>query len=239
MRRILKILKWLLILLVLIIGGLATWLSAAPPALIRVASAYSAKIVCSNVFLAKRDAKEVLKNDVQAPGHPLLKFMRVSVDEDRGAVEAGLFGVLGKGHAVYRKGLGCTTVSERGRLAPLMVSTKSAALANADALWPEGDVVAASQNPVIAAALDDPQLQGPGMRAIVVVQNGRIIGERYGEGFDARTPLLGWSMTKTVNAAILGTLVRDGKLTLDQAGIFPGWAGDARAKISVADLMAR
>ena len=58
------------------------------------------------------------------------------------------------------------------------------------------------------------------MRAIVAVQNGRIIGERYGAGFDSGTPLLGWSMTKTVNAAILGTLVRDGKLDSGQDGIF-------------------
>ena len=63
-----------------------------------------------------------------------------------------------------------------------------------------------------------PALAGPGMRAVVVVQNGRIVGERYGEGFSAETPLLGWSMTKSVNAAIIGTLVKAGKLPLDRQG---------------------
>lgn len=53
------------------------------------------------------------------------------------------------------------------------------------------------------------------MRAIVVVQDGRIIAETYGEGFSASTPLLGWSMTKTVNAALAGAAIKDGKLSLD------------------------
>ena len=237
MRRVLRFFKWLLILAIMAAAGLAIFLSAAPPALIRVASAYSAKIVCSNVFIAKRNAGEVLKIDVQAPGHPILRLMKVSVDKAKGRVEAGLLGLFGKNTAVYREGLGCTNVTEGGRLAPLQKPSPSAAPANAAALWPEGETIAASQDPAIAAALDDPALQGPGMRAIVAVRNGRMIGERYGDGFDAKTPLLGWSMSKTVNAAILGTLVRDGKLKLDQTDIFPGWAGDERANISVADLM--
>jgi CubicO group peptidase (beta-lactamase class C family) len=32
--------------------------------------------------------------------------------------------------------------------------------------------------------------------------------------------------------------IKDGKLSLDRKGLFPQWAGDARAEISVADLMA-
>ena len=67
-------------LVVLAAASLAGWLYFAPPELIRVGSAYSAKIVCSNVFLAKRNAMQVLSDDVQAPGHPLLRIMRVAVD---------------------------------------------------------------------------------------------------------------------------------------------------------------
>jgi CubicO group peptidase (beta-lactamase class C family) len=45
-------------------------------------------------------------------------------------------------------------------------------------------------------------------------------------------------MTKTVNAALVGMAIKDGKLSLDRKDLFPQWAGDARAGISVADLMA-
>eukprot|EP01035_Chromulina_nebulosa_P040774 gene40774-55118_t len=60
MRIIVKIVKWLLGLIVLAVAALFAWLYIAPPKLIRVGSGYSAKIVCSNVFIAGRDPNEVL-----------------------------------------------------------------------------------------------------------------------------------------------------------------------------------
>jgi CubicO group peptidase (beta-lactamase class C family) len=44
-------------------------------------------------------------------------------------------------------------------------------------------------------------------------------------------------MTKTVMAGVIGMLVKDGKLKLDQAGLWPG-ATDGRERIRVADLLA-
>jgi CubicO group peptidase (beta-lactamase class C family) len=76
------------------------------------------------------------------------------------------------------------------------------------------------------------------MRAIVVVKDGRIVTERYGEGFSAQTPLLGWSMTKSVNAALIGRLLAAGALSPDMAGLFPEWSGDARSRITLAQLLA-
>ena len=57
------------------------------------------------------------------------------------------------------------------------------------------------------------------MRAIVVVHDGRIVGEVYGEGLTLRR-LAGLVMTKTVNAALVGMAIKDGKLSLDQKGLF-------------------
>jgi CubicO group peptidase (beta-lactamase class C family) len=64
------------------------------------------------------------------------------------------------------------------------------------------------------------------------------VGETYDQGFGPSTPLQGWSMTKSVNAALVGMAIGDDKLSLDRKTLFPQWAGDARAQISVADLMA-
>lgn len=239
MRFVVKIVKWLLGLVVLAIAALFAWLYFAPPELIRVGSGYSAKIVCSNVFIAGRDANEVLAVDVQAPGHPLLKLMKVSVDKQRGMVSAGLFGVLGRSVAVARDGLGCASVpdGDTGKARQTAIHGEPAANSQG-ALWPEGERVDASQKPDIAKIIDDPAMAGTGMRAVVVVKNGHIVAERYGEGFSSKTPLLGWSMTKTVNAAIVGTLVKDGKMAIDNKGLFAPWKADGRAAISLADLMA-
>ena len=69
-----------------------------------------------------------------------------------------------------------------------------------------------------------------------MVHDGRIVAERYAPGFSAATPLLGWSMTKSVVAGLVGLLVKDGALTLEQSAGWP--AGDDRARIRIADLLA-
>lgn len=91
----------------------ALWLK--PPDLLRVGAGYTAKMVCSNVFLAGRDAAEVLRTDVRAPGHPLLRLMRVSLDRERGVVRAGLLEFIGGGLAQMRPGIGCVVLPD-GRL---------------------------------------------------------------------------------------------------------------------------
>jgi CubicO group peptidase (beta-lactamase class C family) len=237
MRRVFRIARWLLVLVILAVVAAGIWLYVSPPDLIRVASGYTAKVVCSNVFIAGRDADEVLRIDVQAPGHPILKYMRIDVDREAKTVTAALFGLFGKGLAVARDGFGCTNVPD-GNLAALMpVPAVEQAAAASDALWPEGKTVEPSQDPELTAVLDDPELAGPDMRAVIVVKNGRIVGERYGEGFSAEAPLLGWSMTKSVNAAIIGTLVKAGKLSVDKNGLLISWQ-DGRGDIKLSDLMA-
>jgi CubicO group peptidase (beta-lactamase class C family) len=207
-----------------------------------VGANYSAKIVCSNVFLAKRDPDEVLRVDVQAPGISILKLMRVSVDRQLGVVRAGFLGVVGDGVAQYRRDKGCTVMPD-GKLdtsaaaelnAMSSVDRPAPAAAFSSGPWPDGAAVE-TRKP-IDQLLRDPVLAGPGARAIVVVDHGRIVGEYYAAGFDSATPLLGWSMTKTVMAGVIGMLIKDGKLSLAQAGFWPG--SDGREKIRLKDLLA-
>lgn len=238
MRVVAAILKWLIVLIVVAVAGVGIWLVAAPPALIRVATGYAAKIVCSNVFIAARDPDDVLINDVQAPGHPILRLIDIDVDREAGTVSASLFGIFGKSRAAHREGLGCAAASDGDVEMAQSYSAKAPEPNDSDALWPAGDRVAPSQNPAVEAILDDPLLTGPQLRALVVVHEGRIIGERYGEGFPPETPLLGWSMTKTVNAAIVGTIVAAGGIELDRTGLFELWSNDDRDEIALADLMA-
>jgi len=221
---------WALCLPVLVVVALIFALWASPPELIRVGAGYTAKIVCSNVFLAGRDPAGVLATDVQAPGHPLLKLMRVEVDRERGVVRAGLLGIIGRGLAVARPKVGCAVVPD-GR-------QYGATLGRVPPPVPRDSPHAADESgavPALQETIADDALAGRGMRAIVVVQDGRVVAERYGGGFDATVPQLGWSMTKSVTAGLIGVLVKDGRLTLDQSA---GWAvGDGRRRITIADLL--
>jgi CubicO group peptidase (beta-lactamase class C family) len=216
----------------------AGWLYVAPPDLIRVATGYSAKIVCSNVFLAGRSGSQVLAQDVQAPGHPILRLVSIDVDRTEGTVAASLLGLFASVTAVARPGTGCAVVPH-GQIAEARRYTSIPAKAQSfpAELWPVGEQAGSDEAEAVAAILDDPEMAGPGMRAIVVVKDGQLAGERYGDGFVRTTPLLGWSMTKTVTAAIIGTLVGDGRLELDQTRNFAEWS-DARGDISLEDLLA-
>jgi CubicO group peptidase (beta-lactamase class C family) len=86
--------------------------------------------------------------------------------------------------------------------------------------------------------------------AVVVIQGGRILVERYGglrEFFDrapepitAQSPLLSWSMAKSMLHFLIGTLVDEGLLDPDQSAPVPEWAdaNDPRFAIRIADLLA-
>lgn len=232
------VLKWLTGIVFALMASVAAWLALWPPELLRVGDAYAAKIVCSNVFLAGRDPSQVLSEDVQAPGHPLLRFIRISVDDARKSVTARIFGFAAPGRAIYREGLGCTTVVD-GDFAAFPGNRqlrRRGGPGDEAKPWPDGDGMVA--DPAVEAVVANDALAGPGLRALVVIRNGRIVAERYGEGFSRDTPLLGWSMTKSVTAALIGLRVRDGRMALDRTELLPEWRNDPRSRIRLSDLMA-
>lgn len=92
------------------------------------------------------------------------------------------------------------------------------------------------------ASMIDPLFNGdlPGQsRALVIMQGGKIVAERYADGFDADTPLIGWSLSKSVTAVLIGILVTDGRLALDEPAPVPAWSspGDPRRHITLRQLL--
>jgi CubicO group peptidase (beta-lactamase class C family) len=223
-----------------LIGALLLALWVKPPELLRVAANYAAKTVCSNTYLAGRDPAEVLRDDVQAPGAFVLRLMRVSVDPAHGLVRAGLLGFIGNGLAAERPDRSCVAVPGGGLarvfgLGPMHPDRSPApAETETDGDWPDGEGV--HTDPAVDRLICDDALAGPSTRAVIVVHHGRIVGERYGGGFDAHMPQLGWSMTKSVTAGLVGALIERGRLALDASTLWP--AGDARAAVKIRDLLA-
>ncbi|HZF45973.1 MAG TPA: serine hydrolase [Sphingomonadaceae bacterium] len=76
-------------------------------------------------------------------------------------------------------------------------------------------------------------------RAVIVMQGGRIVAERYGEGYGEETRFVSWSMAKTITAVMIGMLVADGKLQLDETPPIPNWRrpGDPRGDITLRQLL--
>jgi CubicO group peptidase (beta-lactamase class C family) len=74
-------------------------------------------------------------------------------------------------------------------------------------------------------------------RAVLIVHHGDIILEKYADGFDQNTRLMGWSMTKSLTNAMMGILVRDEKLTVNQPTPIEEWKNDERSAITIHNLM--
>ena len=76
-------------------------------------------------------------------------------------------------------------------------------------------------------------------RALIVMHDGKRAAERYAEGYDENTLFVSWSMAKTVTAMMIGQLVGDGLLRLDQPAPVPRWqrSGDPRADITLRHLL--
>jgi CubicO group peptidase (beta-lactamase class C family) len=208
----------------------------------KVATGFVAHTLCSETFVSGLDPQRDLAETIDAmPGAGLLTWaMDVQIDRTRKDVRVSLFGI-GRSHAVYRDGLGCTLEHGHG-----VAEVAWPPDGKQPALLPEitGAAIVPPQTAELAAALDSafaepaqPPLRRT--RAIVVMKAGRVIAERYAEGVGPRTQLLGFSMTKSVTSALIGILVRQGKLTLDGPAPIPAWQDpdDPRHAITVDQLL--
>jgi CubicO group peptidase (beta-lactamase class C family) len=111
--------------------------------------------------------------------------------------------------------------------------------------WPVGPVEPAVEA-LVGELFDDVERVGD-TYAVVVVQGGRLRFERYGGALpsfeheptpvEPTTPLLSWSMAKSMTHAVAGLLVADGLLDLDGPAPVPEWAGDERAAITLQHLL--
>ncbi|MBV8978354.1 MAG: serine hydrolase, partial [Alphaproteobacteria bacterium] len=218
-------------------GGFA--ISAVP-----VGNGVSAQLACGGVFVSGRTLDAVVKHDVWRLS-PLTQKDSFALDRKAPSVTVTIFG-LGARSAIFRPGIGCTLLADSDaatlrRQAEGIVIPPRMPRAG---LWPEGDQVAPSPSVALASAVeasfaDDTPAHDIDTRAIVVVHRGRIVAERYVDGFGPDTPQLGWSMSKSVTAALIGTFIASGNLRLDQPAPVPEWtvAGDPRHSITLRNLL--
>lgn len=76
-------------------------------------------------------------------------------------------------------------------------------------------------------------------RAALMIIDGRVVARRYAPGYSDRTRFISWSMAKTVTAVLVGELVVDGRLHLDDPAPIAEWhrANDPRRAITLRQLL--
>lgn len=234
--------------LALAVGGAAVLFGGQLLGIAGVGAGYKSKIMCSSVFVSGRTQENVENVDLLATqSYPIT----ATVDREKNEVVASMVGIYSK-RAVYRDGLGCTVVVGIDD-EELQAQAKAAPAPHepppTDMGWPHGsggikELPAYVDEGKLADALDfaftDPEPDSPvGTRAVAIVHKGTLVAEMYAPGFGRDTPLLGWSMTKSVNAALVGIIVKQGKLDIMDPAPVPEWQGpgDPRGAITTDQLM--
>lgn len=223
-----------------LIALLAAALIWRPDRAARVAAGMAAHNLCSAVFVAGLDPQETVSQLVQPLIGPVFdRMLRYRVDRENPSVETR-FAYFFHARARFTPGYGCRLEYAHTPPAPAPRSLLPMP-ANDDFAPPEAVV---GHDPRIRAAIDEVFAERPGqpakhVKAVVVVKDGRVIAERYAPGFGVDTPLLSYSVAKSFTNALLGILVRQGRLRVDQPVGAPEWrqAGDPRAAITIEDLL--
>lgn len=224
------------------------------PAYVRaLAAGYKAAFLCSNLFNgglseAQTEADEL--RDTYENLNPLFAKLPARVDKDLRTVSVAYDPAMPPRLAVWRPLLGCAQLPIGATAAAAAALPRIEARApNFDArAWPMGDRGALGRASGDARALGgtvtkafDRRSYGQGSEttAVLVVQNGRIVAERYRPGFDMHSSQRTWSVGKSLAASVIGAAVQQQLIDVNAPAPVPEWKapGDPRGGITTDQLL--
>lgn len=173
--------------------------------------------MASNHFIADRPFEDIQENDNNMP---LVKL--ASLEEASGnSVISSVYGLMPR-ESIYRDGLGSVLITDDYDKSQTLLKPKRSQIQNElpfpygnnkkrDTIF--GNIDYKGLNRAVSNAFATYETQKT--RTVLVAYKNEIIGEKYLDGFTAETPILGWSMTKSVLATLYGILEHQGKISMD------------------------
>jgi CubicO group peptidase (beta-lactamase class C family) len=216
-----RMFKTILVTLLVLLLAAALWIGTIGKDLFHTATGSVSRSLCAAAFVSQVDPQQIFQEEQLPLMRSIGWAIHYTVDHARHEVRTSVFGDF-TARAVYREGLGCLLVHGDDAV-PEAAGFQPAPIASA---WPASVVEAA--NPAIRDALDqafaEPDPAHPRLtKAVVVLHDGQLIAERYAPGYGPDTPIYAHSLTKSVTNALIGILVREGKLQLHQPAPIAAW----------------
>ncbi|WP_199805406.1 serine hydrolase domain-containing protein [Bradyrhizobium lablabi] len=197
--------------------------------------------LCSATFVAGLDADEYYNEAIKPKLGPIGALLRYDVDRQQREVRTSLAGLV-QSRAVHDGPFGCR-VLHPGREARFFQGEADEPLVRSASAIAGAGIVGPVNNR-LSEALDHAFAENPSgprrfTKAVVVLHRGRVVGERYAAGITPATPLIGWSMTKSMTNALLGILVGRGKLDMQKPAPIAEWSApdDPRRAITPDQLL--
>jgi CubicO group peptidase (beta-lactamase class C family) len=211
-----------------------------------VATGYGAKCMASGIFVAGRTVENIQANELD---YSIVKYTTSKIDYVEKSVTTSLFG-LARQKALYREGLGCSLSFDQSSTTSFPTSSARSEIPGStwklpwpdgdrksDILYPEIDTI--RLNNAVEQAFDGPGLKIKRTAAVVVIYKGKLVNERYWkeQSITEESKLWGWSMNKSVVNAMVGVLVKQGKLSIHASAPIEEWLQDKRRDITLNDLL--
>ena len=204
---------------------------------LNILAGYSAKNTASSVFLGKRTLAFTDKTD---NNFSPVNLATDAIDTENKWATSSAFGLLTR-KAIYRAGLGAVlSIDASDESASYLVPKRLKA--NNSAPFPYGN---APQKDTVFANINYSKLNKTvgaifgkeKTRAVVVIHKDQIILEKYADGFDKDSRILGWSMTKSIMSTVFGVLEHQNKIDLHEKAPIASWQKDARKNITINNLL--
>jgi CubicO group peptidase (beta-lactamase class C family) len=187
--------------------------------------------MCNGLFTSNRTLEQVFKQELaylpQPVGTP--SGGDYVVDWERRAVAIGAPGGTPIMRAAFRTGIGCVIMAPDQTFDDIeslpILDMPSPPGDPATIAWPNGDLTDDASLPpgvdeaALRAASDwafDRESIEQVTLSLMVVRGGRIIHERYAPGVDMTTRTRTWSTAKSIAVTLLGMLVDQGQMSLDE-----------------------
>jgi hypothetical protein len=148
--------------------------------------------------------------------------------------------------AIYREGLGATLINDDFDVSkPYNVPKRTKINTNLpfpygnldqkDTVFSNIDYV--KLNAIVENAFDKKGQKDKRTRSVIVIYKNKIIAEKYADGFNKNSRILGWSMTKSITGTLFGILQKQGKFDIIKPAPIAEWKSDERSKITTNDLL--
>ena len=214
--------------------------SHGPASLLGEASNAASQTVCSGTFVSGLSPDDAYREELRPePGMGMVDWaLHTDMDFAHREVRSKIASLFSS-RSVFREGRGCTLVHDAPAPPALEIKPFAPALL-ADIAGP---AAVAPENATLRAAIDkafeEPGAGAPrATKAIVIVHNDRVIGERYAAGIGVDTELDGHSLAKSIVNALIGVAVRERRLDVHARAMAPEWSTqDPRAEITLDNLM--
>ncbi|MGY5355354.1 serine hydrolase domain-containing protein [Wenyingzhuangia sp. IMCC45467] len=211
---------------------------------LKLISGFTAKNLASSYYLAKRSVDITNKTDNHSP---LTRLATSNINEKDNAAISTVFG-FAKEKAVYRHGIGAVLVNKDTVLTNDYLRPKRD-FTTINQPYPYGNLLATDtlfnnidykvlNNVIDSCFTKNDQQNIKNTRAVLVLYKGKIIAEKYADGFDEHSLLQGWSITKSLLATCFGVLEKENNFDIYKPiTAFPEWLKDSRKNITTNHLL--